>query len=85
MKRENINYIGVYTFFVNILLILFMITSHDNIKSNLFTIVISSLIALIINIVFNFKASKKTMNYIFIGINSIILILSIVVVIINII
>lgn len=73
-NMKEYNRIGIYIFLINIALVLFMITSESTMWLNYTIAILSTIVAIALNIYFLIKAKKKTINIVFLVFNIITLI-----------
>lgn len=73
-NMKEYNRIGIYIFLINIALALFMITSESTMWLNYTAAILSTIVAITLNIYFLIKANKKTINIVFLVFNIITLI-----------
>ena len=64
-NMKEYNRIGIYIFLINIALALFMITSESTMWLNYTIAILSTIVAIALNIYFLIKANKKTINIVF--------------------
>ncbi len=68
-NMKEYNRIGIYIFLINIALALFMITSESTMWLNYTIAILSTIVAIALNIYFLIKANKKTINIVFLVFN----------------
>ncbi len=68
-NMKEYNRIGIYIFLINIALALFMITSESTMWLNYTAAILSTIVAITLNIYFLIKAKKKTINIVFLVFN----------------